>query len=307
MPKPFNLPEDGGVYAASIFERCESLIQYGIWDIHVSGFKRWLRNFHTPEEQYFSACILDSFIFRSAAQTEALLKQLLQRVLPDLFRMDPPITPVPIDWRDRLRRNVVLRDPGIRFVMVVGWDQKGAKSSPAVARMLKRSEAIEDESWVIYPWQMEEAGQAGPMTFIFIDDFLGTGVQFDGFARTTRLEKLIAEHYVVYAPLAATARAVQTLGLKYPGLRLAPVETLEETHSVFSPVSTCFKDEVNSPEGAREFYLEMLCERGCDIIVEDQCGFGDLSLVYAFQHGVPVSTLPIIWWDSPTWNPLVRR
>jgi hypothetical protein len=36
-------------------------------------------------------------------------------------------------------------------------------------------------------------------------------------------------------------------------------------------------------------------------------GYGDLGLSYAFSHATPNNTLPIFWYSSNKWTPLLDR
>src|SRR3954463_15642334 len=83
----FKLPRNGQLYVSNIFERYEALIEGTVLGkITKYQLKAWKRNFQSPEENYLAACLLDSLIYRSERQTEALAHQLFQRVLPDLAR-----------------------------------------------------------------------------------------------------------------------------------------------------------------------------------------------------------------------------
>jgi predicted alpha/beta-fold hydrolase len=116
---PFQLPRDWRVYTDQILERCASLIQYGIWgDFKSSQLRRWMNNFTTDEERYFAACVLDTLIYRSKDQTLALIRQLFQRSLPDLTRLDhTPLGQIE-DWQYLLQSEPSIRDPGVRLVAV---------------------------------------------------------------------------------------------------------------------------------------------------------------------------------------------
>jgi len=55
----FRLPEDGELYTRQIISRCEDFAHAQIWSgIDTLRLRRWLRNFTTPLEQYFAACLL---------------------------------------------------------------------------------------------------------------------------------------------------------------------------------------------------------------------------------------------------------
>lgn len=116
----FQLPRDGLTYIQEISARCRNLIDRDIWkDLDVARFRRWLANFKTNEEKYFAACVLDNLMYRSKDQTLALIKQMLQRILPDLMRLDPPSVSTPVDWATALAMPARSGDPGVRLVTAV--------------------------------------------------------------------------------------------------------------------------------------------------------------------------------------------
>ncbi len=295
----FSVPKDGPVFIDAIVGRCNELIQHGIWGgLHITTFRSWLANFQTDEERYFAACVLDSLIYRSDDQTVALISQLFQRVLPDLVRLDPP--PVHSVSLERLRQEPAILDPGVRLMPVVKDTDSPTKSGYIVARLLRRHLRI-SEKWIIQPHTIAEHIAVGARVFLFMDDFLGTGEQFEVFAARIELNNHLPRIYGAYLPLAAHARGIDTLRNKLPGLRVRAVELLDESNSLFDPAGHCFDDGVNTPEAAKVFYYDLLMTKRIHIPSEHACGYGNLGLVYVFSHAVPDNSLPILWWPrTPT-------
>src|SRR5688500_8893295 len=128
-PVPFSLPVDALIYTDEVATRCMDLLYCGIWaGIHPSRLRKWLNNFKTDEERYFSACVLDSLIYRSEQQTVSLLRQLLQRTLADLTRLDPTPLGKIEDWQGALTTDSGAPDPGIRLVAAVQRNDPPTKS-----------------------------------------------------------------------------------------------------------------------------------------------------------------------------------
>ena len=303
----FQLPRDGLTYTQEIFARCRNLIDRDIWrDLELSRFRRWIANFKTNEEKYFAACVLDALMYRSQDQTLALIKQMLQRTLPDLMRSDPPGFPMPSDWRVALSTPGRVADPGVRLVTAVTQSDPPTKSAHHVGRLLKRHFRVSEE-WIIKAWEIGEHVARGIRTFVFIDDFLGTGDQFEKFYN----EEAIHSHpniYAAYVPLVAHISGVSHLNRQLPVVRVRSVEVLTDAHALFSPVSKYFDDGVNGPGSARDFYYSLLQDRGIDLKDPHRGGFGGLELAYIFEHAAPDNCLPILWWrHSPQWIPLFDR
>lgn len=302
----FSLPDDYSIYIDKIKERCEDLISHNIWE-GVSQIKlnQWLSNFETDEEQYFSACLLDSLIFRSEAQTISLIKQLFQRVLPDLNRVDPmPIGKIK-DWLKAVNKNNGVY-PLLRFVSVVQETDPPTKSAYIIARYMKRDLHVAEEL-IIKPWEINNCLKNGIKMYIFIDDFLGSGDQFNTLLENSDLTKQ-ASLYVAYTPLVVHEKGCKFLKEEHPNLRLRGVESLDKSHMVFHDESNCFNDGVNTPEGAKNFYYELLKKKKIEIFGEQRNGYGTLELAYVFNHAVPDNCLPIFYWDkNPEWKPLFDR
>jgi len=303
----FQLPKDWRVYTEQILERCASLIQYRIWgDFHSSRLRRWMNNFTTDEERYFAACVLDSLIYRSKDQTLALIRQLFQRSLPDLTRLDPTPSGAIEDWQELLRTSQVSGDPGLRMVAVVKSSDPPGKSAQVIARYMMQDLSI-NKQWLINPWEMRRHAKAGCNIFVFTDDFLGTGDQFEEVVESERLPPLFASTYCVYAPLVAHVDGMHYLRSKYKELRLSPVEVLDDSYGLFHATSRAFEDQTNTPESAKDFYYELLKKKGIRIQGPERRGYGHLELAYAFEHATPDNNLPILWWQKNRWNPLFKH
>jgi hypothetical protein len=301
----FRLPPDGRTYITAIVDRCKELINCGIWgDLDILRFEAWLNRFHTEQERYFAACVLDNLIYRSKGQTVAMLEQLFQRVLPDLTRLDPtPIGPI-----DNLLHHLKSSrpDPGIRLVPAVKQSDPLTKSANEIARFMKRHLGLAEKLFIA-PSQIDRSAKKGIKVFIFIDDFLGTGTQFSGLLRETGLDKRTeSKLYLIYAPLVSHISGKKKLHDEAPTLRVRSVEELDASYGLFHKDSACFKDECNTCESAKVFYYKLLRKKGLQIT--RKLGYGQLELAYAFEHATPNNSLPILWYnESKNWSPLFSR
>ena len=302
MNTSFQLPKFGPDYTERISARCENLIQYRIWEgVDLTRLRQWRRNFKTDEAKYFSACLLDSLIYRSEAQTCALSRQLFQRSLPDVVRSYPlPISPV-TDWLSLLGGNV---DPLIRVVPVIRDDDPPTKSGFLIARLFKRILRV-NEAWIIKPENIPTHASSTKV-LLFVDDFLGTGDQFTRFV--AGLKDYCETHYVIYAPLTAHDDGINSVRSDFPHLRIAWGEQLQASHNVFHPDSNCFDDGINTPAGAQDFQASLFEEFGITLGRECQLGYGGAGLAYSFQHACPDNCLPLFWWSkTSSFTPLFDR
>jgi hypothetical protein len=298
------VPRDGDLYIQSVKGRCRDLIDAGIWQgITRLQLQAWLGNFITPEEEYFAACLLDALIYRSSDQTTALMSQLLHRTLPDLIRRDPLPRGSRVEWIDVLRDST---DRGIRVVPVIRDQDPPTKSGPLICRLYKRRFQLNDR-WMIWPWQIESAVDAGVRTFLFVDDFVGTGTQFSRFCRRFDIVGRLKDAFAVYAPLVAHSTGLANLRRDYSSLRFCCVESLGDSHGLFGDGSPWFSDGTNSTEAALAFYFDLLSRRRIQVGEDYLIGFGKLGLAYAFEHAMPNNSIPLLWYRSANWSPLFNR
>lgn len=292
------LPKEWKIYSNAIRDRCRDLIEYKIWGgIDLIKFDAWRHNFKTDEEKYFSACVLDSLIYRSNSQTYSLINQMLYKNLNNMFRIlgEPDMQNFPACLVDR--RN----DPLVRLVPAITSYHPPTKSSTEILRFMKRHFRVW-ENWIVNPWNIEEEIKKGVKAFIFIDDFLGTGHQFEEVITDSNLEDIIKSNLIAYAPLTAHTQGISYLNTNYPHLKITYSEKLERTsHSFFS---NYFQHEQNE---AKAFYLDMLAQRGITYGVGNQYGYGDMELTFAFEHAAPDNSLQVLHEKHDNWVPLFNR
>ena len=294
------LPENHETYVRIIKQRCEDLIDGQIWNgIHLQRLDGWLSNFETPVEKYFSARLLDLLIYRSDSQTQALIMQSFTKILPEASRV---LHLGNVDWIDLLSQR---KDPGVRLVPVIKSDDRPTKSGLLVLRLIKRHLHL-NESWMIWPWQIEKSISKGIKTFIFIDDFLGTGLQFDKFFKpmiTSKHEKV----NFIYIPLVGFERGIEKIQNKGNISFLKPAELLNDQHCLFSEKSTLLHDQHNGCKDLTVFYVNFLIKKGLDRLGRKAFGYAKLGMAFSFEHATPNATLPIFWINHTGFKSLFDR
>jgi hypothetical protein len=164
------------------------------------------------------------------------------------------------------------------------------------------------ERLIIRAEQVPDCLAAAAELIIFVDDFLGTGEQFETFLRAEQLDVYAGSGRLLYAPIVAHIKGRDHLRTTFEGLHVEPVELLDDRHAVFHDGSRCFADGTNTPEGARDFYYNLLERHDITVGGSDRRGYGHFELVYAFEHAVPDNSLPILWWPHTNgWPPLFAR
>jgi hypothetical protein len=300
----FTLPRNSDTYVRGILDRCNALIDVGIWEgIDRFRLRAWFQNFQGDDERYFAACLLDSLVYRSEFQTYALMEQLLQRCLPLGILKEAKRTNRR-DWQECLSNPH--RDPGVRLVPVIRPDDPPTKSATLLARLYRRAFGL-SENWMVWPWQIEAEKKNGVKCFVFIDDFLGTGSQFQRFLTKFAVEQSLAGTRAVYAPLIAHESGRRLLDDQHPSIVVCSAETVDENYGMFGRQNRFFTDGVNTSASAKAFYRSLLNRRQLRIGQDYLYGFGGLALAIGFHHGTPNNSIPLIWWKTPDWQPLFDR
>ena len=294
--KAFSLPKDYSIYINQIHEKVNNFINLNIWrGIEKIKLKQWLKNFISDEEKYFAACLLDNLIYRNDSQTESMLFNLISIDIPNLLLKYKPDG---VDPYVTLGGFNSATEPKVRLVCVKSEFDSPTKSSHFIARMLKRKMMIH-ERWIITPDKIQHCIDSGTKCFLFIDDFLGTGSQFNDMAIEINLKSKLnlPDVFFAYTPLTAHSTGIDFLNAEYTKLKVTCVEKLNESNSIFN---TAFNDGVNTPEGSKQFYLDFMKRKsGISAITEDiLLGYGKLELTYVFEQAVPDNNIPLIYWNA---------
>lgn len=299
----FNLPDYAETYIHTVKDRCVDLIDHKIWSgIKVLDLRRWFNNFDNEIEQYFSACILDHLIYRSEHQVDALAVELFTKKLPNKLRALGYQMNAHSSLLELLRKSVA---SDIRLVSVAIKNERPTKSANVILRGYRRNLGLND-NYFISPEEIDKEIIAGTNTFIFVDDFLGTGDQFYGMWKQYGLSLKLSSANALYAPLVAHEKGVEQLNKNCSEVEIVYAEYLSAESNVFQ---SAFNDGVNSPESARNFYDELLKKYQLDegLLSENKYGHGCLGLAYTFCHSSPDNCLHIIWDKRNGWHPLIPK
>lgn len=298
----FELPQNAQTYINTVKDRSFDLISHKIWNgIRAIDLKRWFKNFDGEVEEYFASCILDALIFRSEEQLVAQARELFTKKLCAV------LSGIGFDFKNYNDLTNLLKGPlnnQLRLVSVENKYERPGKSSNVILRIYKRRLGF-NENWFITPVEVEREISNGINTFIFIDDFLGTGKQFDSMYKSYGFSLKLRTCNCIYAPLVAHSTGINLLQLNHSEIIVTSSENLNDDYDVFNHA---FEDGINDPDGARKFYTQILAKNNFNnLLEENKYGFGNLSLVYTFSHSAPDNCLHIIWDNQNGWHPLVAK
>lgn len=286
-------------YSLRVIQYAKLQINQRIWDcITNNDLDNWLSNFKCTEERLLSAILLDSLILRSESQTTSILTNALQCSLPRARYNTPEDVFEGTDYINKLTSREVVET--IRIVPVIRDLDPPTKSGPSIARMYKRQLGV-NENYMIWPWLINEHVSNGVKFFVFIDDVLASGQQASEFFTSCNLE----EHkdvFFSYIPLLAHDMGIKRLKKEHSYIKISPVETIGNGYSLFE--SERFKAIVD----LKDLYLKVARKHiNKKLLKKMELGYGSLALTFSFHHATPNASLPLYWYESESFYPLLRR
>lgn len=295
------MERDERLFIDGIEQRVRKFIRRNIWDgIDEGRLTAWLQQFEARDCELLGACLLDSFIFRSRTQVEALLKAALisHEMTGDHGDSDNFII-------ESLGSRSV--DPLIRLVPVIRFDQPPTKSGCYVLRRLAKSLKICDK-WMIWPQRLIDEPET-LSTIILVDDFCGSGDQFKKFIKLTNFKEVLSARpncRVIYITVAAHRHGIESIKQEFPMVEFIAGEILGEEHHFFTG-SMLDRIKVDGIANRLKSDYDRIA---VDVGLGGSLGFygyQDQGLTYAFDHGAPNNTLPIFWFENTKWTSLVNR
>ncbi|WP_447784053.1 phosphoribosyltransferase-like protein [Pseudomonas germanica] len=297
------LPDSASSFVESVISDSRNLISRGLWEIPTARFDSWINQFVGPEEEFFAACLLDHLIFRTSSQFEAGLRSLFRSNLQGKI------------FAGKSDEELMLRlagrtDTKLRVVPVIGEDDPPTKSGPLVLRRLQRIMHIRHK-WLCWPWQAAKKIRDSEInTVIFVDDFLGSGRQFETFFNQWEFSQLLIDTNYYYASVVAHESGLDHIQKTFPYVKVISAEQLDISHDFFSEdVWSRLGQGTISAAEAKAWYLLFAKEKGLIPRTTGAFGTGDLSLAFGFSHSTPNNSLPIFWYENEStgWQPLLER
>jgi hypothetical protein len=277
------------------------LISNQLWPVDSSAFGGWYSQFGTRDERFFAAALLQRMTLRTKKQFSASLQaiyrgSLNQHIFPD---------------SDDLHLVQFLsgrEDPRIRLVPVLRESDSPTKSGVIVLRRLQRLLRL-NPKWIVWPWQAAEQLTDGKIeTIVFVDDFLGSGKQFEKFFKEWEFLGMLTSKNMIYSPVVAHAEGLKHLSASFPDLQICQIETLDSSSHFFHEDAWkhLSRGEV-SADAARAWYLGFAQQHSLQPKNIGAFGVGDLALTFGFEHSTPNNSLPILWYSGSNWCALLDR
>lgn len=291
-------------YIDQVFDRAKNLVQTGVWgDIKEQRLEAWLGCLRNYDAALLGAYLLDNLCYRSKDQFNSLLDALFLDLSDQ--SADPATDKLLVE---RLQKKPDSpSEPCVCLAPVIGFLSPPTKSGPYILRLAQRRYDIHSD-WLVWPHKIQSLGSLTDL--FFVDDFCGSGKQFTDFCESIKLSALhdaFPDLRVTYLVAAAHKNGIQKIQQELPFVHIKCAERLGDINSVLS--NTCFsRYQIDGfQQLVMQQYQRVVKEAGLPMQGKLANGFGDLGLAYAFAHATPNNTLPIFWYDTEHWTPLLDR
>ena len=275
--------------------------------------KGWLENFDA-RDQKFAIRLLEGFTYFSSELVEALFRGAFQNLSQLVVQNKDNYFSASAQWTQFVESAIVVR--------VEDHHSSDADSGFIFTRMARDIVGVYEEQ-ILPPAKALERLRATPRgNVIFVDDFVGSGEQFENtWTKTHRLSNhavasfkslvaTIGSHSVgfYYCPLICTEIGRQHISGACPLVKVVPAHILPDTYSALSGNSVIWRDDmkIDGPD-----FVERASAKAGIPLRDGQegCwkGYRKLGLALAFAHGWPDATLPIFTHQANGWKPLLKR
>lgn len=277
-------------------------IDCNVWEgIQRDRLSGWLGSLRNIDVELLGAYLLDNLCYRSRSQYNAMLDALF-------LGLDMPGSINDALLVDSMRVKKAANSSGNVFLApVIGHQAPPTKSGPYILRLVQRRFLLHSD-WLVWPYLLGQA--SGVTDLYFVDDFCGTGDQFDKFLKGIHFDQFLQTNpqvNVTYLVTTIHAKGRDRILKDYPNINLKWAELLEESHAVLN-ASCLARYQVNGfAEKIATQYARAVNSLGLPQGGRFADGFGELGLAYAFAHATPNNTLPIFWMGTQNLTPLLDR
>jgi hypothetical protein len=293
----------------SILEKSEFFRTIHAWPLNdVLNYKGWLDNFSNQDERDIASHILDFFIFYPRPMINQMLKTVIGYCGEALQSYFP-------DWNhdDFINRCIYSYIPGETI--------NPTDSGFFFLKLLREELHIPEKNIISFNdlFSLLEK-PSGAIPIIFVDDFVGSGAQclkawnenkIGLYKNTLREIAAGSNHTFIYAPLVANQIGYNRINNNCDYLTLITCHILNNEYNLFKPECICWKDENDLYLKGTELILSKSRELGIPFSngesVNDVRGFNEQGLALSFDNGTPDATLPIFYWCSNNWTPLIKK
>lgn len=289
------------VNISPILEKCEFFSDTQVWTIEPAiKPDLWLSNF-TKAELPYAENLLSNFFFYNAKMCKSMLQSAFQDI--SLYLPGVNVEQRVKSWDD-LCKNAI-------FSTIDIDESNLTASGHLMCRKARQVLGIPEERFYKKEDALQRMYAGASKIIVFIDDFIGSGLQFTDTWTSPYMDKGKAMSYAeisaregyqaYYLTLMATQYGLGEIAKSCSNIKIIAANVLDDRYSTISTSSILWPENLKS--GAEEFIQNASNRAG----IKNWKGFHNLALTVAFEHSVPDATLPLFYWNENGWKPLIER
>lgn len=295
------LPHNSEAFKSIVIEKIKTYCDTNIWPFEYEIFSAWLSNFTCKIEEYLALQILDHLIVRSNEMAKASYARLLHGEIRQHLLDNTALNVGSIQkWKSHLAKGTLCQK--LRFSPVKLESDQG-ESGSVIYRMLSREIDTNKYSLAI--------AKKAPDVLILIDDFIGSGTQFDEYAEEIGLIEKLKNTHIIYCPLIGFEVGINLIKSNYPDLHILPAEYIFKSDSLFFKGNGIYfkNDQINTVADVENFLTTMKIKYAPKM--PNWFGFDEAGLALAFEWGCPNQTPALLYMmnskNNSNWNQLFSR
>lgn len=265
--------------------------------LNMEQAKSWLRQFSSDEEQFLGLLILRYLVYRTGPQLDSSLRQALKAAAFHFLPNDhqKPTT----SWSQILNGGV----KNLKFMYGPLKSSRPGKSGEIIARRLKS--CASDIKFDLKYYSDIDSLEAG-QKYLIVDDGTFTGSQLGEFLGNDG-SHLVRDGQCGIVVGLAHQTALDFLRKNHPNVPVFSGELLTTEECFEAACKNWVNEEIWPYRESNPFEIYMEISKRAKFDDRLPLGFGDLGCMVAYEHGIPDNSLQLLWGESKTWNPLIKR
>ena len=282
-----------------VLDKFKFLITQNLFNIRngsIVQIRNWLNNFINTREKLVALFILENIVYRNLDMLEKAITRVLIKEVKNVYENIYPDSYDIFTWLQLLKNSK--NQLNIKFIGV----DKGAKSQSS-AIITRRLTNIVNQSYIAENDKHIESALKKNSLVIFIDDFLGSGEQFETFLHekiyTLDSHADTSSHFI-YTPLIAMSNGIDRINTNHREIEIIPTEKIVLDQSLFNQgaLDSFFK-RIQIPSAEM---LDILISISTKFSINKKSWLGrdDAMLSVIFEWGCPNQTLKLIHHEQNT-------
>lgn len=286
-----------------------------IWERRVDGksLQKWLDNFSDAEERTHALFLLSNFHYFGTREIRVMLKNAYtDKILKPIIhkaRMQNGNT----KNFNSISKTIEEEISQTRFVGVGNPSESGTH----LLYYFRQENNIPKDQFInsheILKIQRSPIPDISLKTpeitrYVFIDDMCGSGTQAKDYSENlvSNIKNINSDIEVIYLALFSTSSGLSVIKDETDFDKVDCVFELDSSFKAFGSKSRYFE---RCPDGISRDVAKRITKKYGERWLDenDALGFKNGQLLLGFSHNTPDNSLPIFWYEDPTWSPIFKR